>query len=115
MPKDHRRGKLSNVAWEGTLAGHSTQSPEWAILDPRTGNLRKAYSVTFDETMNTCARGRDFGSLIVKMVDSACSTTKNCFPTKNCIRIDLVSIARFVLSGTGTMCCRGLVCWLGGP
>ncbi len=49
IPKAQRKGKLSNIAWKGVLVGYSTQSPEWRILDPRSGNIRNAYSVTFDE------------------------------------------------------------------
>ncbi|MCP4125689.1 MAG: hypothetical protein GY753_01340 [Gammaproteobacteria bacterium] len=49
VPKAQRRGKLSETAWEGTMVGYSTSSPEWIILDPRSGRLRTVYSVTFDE------------------------------------------------------------------
>ncbi len=42
-------GKLSNTAWQRVMVGYSTQSPEWIILDPRSGKLRNAYSVTFNE------------------------------------------------------------------
>ncbi len=50
IPKALRRGKLSDVAWTGAMVGYSTQSPEWIILDPKSGRLRTAYSVTFDES-----------------------------------------------------------------
>ncbi len=49
IPKSERRGKLHDMAWAGALVGYSTQSPEWTILDLRTGKLRRAYSVTFNE------------------------------------------------------------------
>ncbi|MCP3666698.1 MAG: DDE-type integrase/transposase/recombinase [Gammaproteobacteria bacterium] len=49
VPKTQRRGKLSRTAWEGVMVGYSTSSPEWIILDPRSGKLRTAHSVTFDE------------------------------------------------------------------
>ncbi len=49
IPKAKRRGKLSDMAWEGILVGYSTQSPEWIILAPRSGQLRNAYSVMFSE------------------------------------------------------------------
>ncbi len=49
IPKPQRKGKLGDTAWAGAMAGYSTQSPEWIILDMRTGKLRNAYSVTFDE------------------------------------------------------------------
>ncbi len=31
------------------MVGYSTSSPEWIILNPRSGKLRTAHSVTFDE------------------------------------------------------------------
>ncbi len=49
VPKVQRTGKLSNTAWTGVMMGYSTQSPEWMILDPRSGRLRNAYSATFNE------------------------------------------------------------------
>ncbi len=49
IPKPQRRGKLNPTAWQGMLVGYSTNSPEWIILDMRTNNLRKAYSVVFLE------------------------------------------------------------------
>ncbi len=59
IPKAGRKGKLSDVAWQGILVGYSTQSPEWVILEPRTGNLRRAYSVTSDDNVpcNTVNKG----------------------------------------------------------
>ncbi len=51
VPKTRRRGKLANTAWAGVMVGFSTNSPEWLILDPQTMNVRKAYSVTFQERM----------------------------------------------------------------
>ncbi len=50
IPKKNRRGKFQDTAWSGTMVGYSTNSPEWVILDSRTNTLRKAYSVTFNET-----------------------------------------------------------------
>ncbi len=49
VPKAQRRGKLSRTAWEGVMAGYSISSPEWVILDPRSGKLRTVHSVTFNE------------------------------------------------------------------
>ncbi len=49
IPKYQRKGKFSDTAWRGTLVGYSTDSPEWLILDPETNNIRKAYSVKFNE------------------------------------------------------------------
>ncbi|MCP3666926.1 MAG: transposase family protein, partial [Gammaproteobacteria bacterium] len=49
VPKSQRQGKLNDTAWVGIMVGFSTNSPEWLILDPRTLNVRKAYSVTFRE------------------------------------------------------------------
>ncbi len=49
IPKPQRKRKLSNTAWIGAMVGYSTQSPEWTILDTRTGRLRSAYSVVFNE------------------------------------------------------------------
>ncbi len=49
IPKPLRRGKLSPTVWQEMLVGYSTQSPEWIILDMRTGRLRNAYSVVFNE------------------------------------------------------------------
>ncbi len=49
IPKSQRKGKLGHVAWKGIFMGYSTQSPEWLIYDPRSGRVRNAYSVTFDE------------------------------------------------------------------
>ncbi len=49
VPKAQRKGKLANTAWEGAMVGYSTSSPEWIILDPKSGRLRTAHSVTFDE------------------------------------------------------------------
>ncbi len=49
IPKMQRKGKLSDTAWSGVMAGYSTNSPEWLILDLRTRKIRKGYSVTFNE------------------------------------------------------------------
>ncbi len=49
IPKAQRKGKLSDTAWSGVMVGYSTNSPEWLILDQRTGKIRKGYSVTFNE------------------------------------------------------------------
>ncbi len=49
IPKPQRRGKLKPTAWQGMMVGYSTNSPEWVILDTRTNQLRKAYSVVFFE------------------------------------------------------------------
>ncbi len=49
IPKPQRRGKLTPTAWQGMMVGYSTNSPEWVILDTRTNQLRKAYSVVFFE------------------------------------------------------------------
>ncbi len=51
-PKIQRRGKLADTAWEGAMVGFSTNSPEWLILDRKTRNVRKAYSVTFQERIS---------------------------------------------------------------
>ncbi len=50
VPKTQRRGKLSKTAWVGVMVGYSTSSPEWIILDPRSGKLQTTHSVTFDES-----------------------------------------------------------------
>ncbi len=49
IPKPQRKGKLDNTAWIGAMVGYSMQSPEWIILDMRTGRLRNAYSVVLNE------------------------------------------------------------------
>ncbi len=50
IPKERRRGKWSNTAWQGIMVGYAaTNSPEWLILDLRTSIIRKAYSVNFNE------------------------------------------------------------------
>ncbi len=48
IPKPQRKGKLSDTAWQGVMVGYSTNSPEWIILDPRSGKLRKGYSAKFN-------------------------------------------------------------------
>ncbi len=40
------------------MVGYSTNSPEWIILDSRTNNLRKAYSVVFLEDIKGVVGGR---------------------------------------------------------
>ncbi len=52
IPKRDRRGKFERTAWKGIMVGYSTCSPEWLILDPASGTIRKAYSVIFQE--NKC-------------------------------------------------------------
>ncbi len=49
IPKAQRKGKFADTAWRGILVGYSTDSPEWLVLHPRTNNIRKAYSVKFNE------------------------------------------------------------------
>ncbi len=68
IPKQQRRGKLNPTAWQGIMVGYSTDSPEWLTLDPRTNNIRKAYSAKFHE----CDRGFQVsqGNQRAKMFDA---------------------------------------------
>ncbi len=49
IPKPLRKGKLSPTARHGTMVGYSTHSPEWLIMHPKSGKIRRAYSVKFNE------------------------------------------------------------------
>ncbi len=70
VPKVQRRGKLSDVAWKGVLVGYSTQSPEWLIFDSKSGTIRNAYSVTFNEGEQ---------GLKVRIDRRRCTHTRNCY------------------------------------
>ncbi len=40
------------MRWIGMMVGYSPTSPEYLILNPKTGTIRTAYSVVFQE--DTC-------------------------------------------------------------
>ena len=44
------RRKLSDSAWEGIFVGYAPDSPAWLIYNPRTRNVIRSRSVTFNET-----------------------------------------------------------------
>ncbi len=49
IPKYLRKGKGSDVRWNGVMVGYSTKSPEFLIYDPTSHRIRTAYSVIFQE------------------------------------------------------------------
>ena len=48
IPSSLRR-KLSDAAWEGIFVGYAPDSPAWLIYNPRTRNVVRSRSVTFNE------------------------------------------------------------------
>ncbi len=49
IPKALRKGKAGDVRWKGIMVGYAPRSPEYLILDPKSGRIRTAYNVCFQE------------------------------------------------------------------
>ncbi len=49
IPKALREGKAGDVRWGGIMVGYAPRSPEYLILNPKSGRIRTAYSVCFQE------------------------------------------------------------------
>ncbi len=49
IPKKQRGRKGGDVRWMGMMVGYSQTSPEYLILNPKTGTIRTACSVVFQD------------------------------------------------------------------